>query len=78
MKKEKETKTPFKIDGLMDKPRWYALKCSGKFDCIHCKFKRQENMLPRKSFQTLGKTCNRIKINRGKQDEVIGWFNILG
>ena len=81
----------FKIEGLMEKPRWYDLNCTcskqegdvenqypiGK--CLKCKFQYQEDLMPRKSFKIMGKTCNKIKINRGpKYEEILGWYNILG
>ena len=79
----------FKIEGLLKKPRWYDIKCSCDHSdvtkeypiapCLHCKFQHQEDLMPRKSFKIMGKTCNKIKINRGtKYEEIIGWYNILG
>ena len=58
--------------------------------CIHCQCQAQEDMLPRESFditmsnekedgtiETVTKTINKVKINRGeKYHDIKGWFNI--
>jgi hypothetical protein len=49
-----------KINGLIDKPLWYDIKCKcdnsnveTKFpiaNCLHCQFQRQEDSMPREDF----------------------------
>jgi len=49
-----------KINGLIDKPRWYDIKCKCDHssvetefpiaDCLHCQFQRQEDSMPRENF----------------------------
>jgi hypothetical protein len=49
-----------KINGLIDHPRWYDVKCNCNHnsvetefpiaDCLHCKFEQQENSLPDEDF----------------------------
>ena len=99
-----ELKLKFQINGLIEKPRWYGIKCKCNHEsveteypilpCLSCKFKHQENLLPRKSFEitlsvldkndkptnkTKTLTCNKITINRGKKyQEILGWYNHFG
>jgi len=50
-----------KINGLIDKPLWYDIKCKCNHDsvetefpiaeCLHCQFQQQENSIPRKDFE---------------------------
>jgi|21_taG_2_1085346.scaffolds.fasta_scaffold101437_3 hypothetical protein len=50
----------FEIEGLIEHPRWYDVKCSCDHshvdtefpivDCKHCKFQAQEDSMPRDSF----------------------------
>ena len=50
----------FEIEGLMEHPRWYDVKCTCDHshtdtefpivDCKHCKFQAQEDSMPRESF----------------------------
>lgn len=52
--------TELKINGLIDHPRWYDVKCNCNHDsvetefpiadCLHCKFEQQENSLPHENF----------------------------
>lgn len=49
-----------KINGLIDKPRWYEVKCKCDHSsietefpiaqCLHCQFERQEKSLPTEDF----------------------------
>jgi len=49
-----------KINGLIEKPRWYDIPCKcnnnsveTKYpiaECLHCKFQEQEDSLPREDF----------------------------
>jgi hypothetical protein len=49
-----------KINGLIDKPRWYDIPCKCNHDsveteypiaeCLHCKFQECEDSLPRDDF----------------------------
>lgn len=49
-----------KINGLIDKPRWYNIKCNCNHDsvetefpikeCLHCQFQAQEDSMPREDF----------------------------
>ena len=51
----------FEIEGLMQKPRWYDIKCTCDHSdvtkeypivkCLHCKFQYQEDLMPRESFE---------------------------
>ncbi len=51
----------FEIEGLIEHPRWYDVKCSCDHshidteypivDCKHCKFQAQEDLMPRESFE---------------------------
>ena len=55
--------TKLKINGLIKKPNWYAIKCccstiedddEHKYPltpCLHHKFKEQEDSMPRKTFE---------------------------
>tara|TARA_R110000824_G_scaffold397583_1_gene600610 strand:+ start:300 stop:554 length:255 start_codon:yes stop_codon:yes gene_type:complete len=77
-------KKEFKINGLIDQPRWKSIPCichstdiTKQYpilqSCLNCKFQHAENDLPRKSFTHLGKTITEIKIVRGKlYDDIIG------
>tara|TARA_R110000737_G_C14347009_1_gene444404 strand:+ start:64 stop:342 length:279 start_codon:yes stop_codon:yes gene_type:complete len=50
-----------KINGLMDSPLWYKMKCSCKKGvvmeshpvkiCLHCKYEICENSMPRNNFK---------------------------
>jgi hypothetical protein len=50
----------FKIEGLIERPLWYGIKCSCDHnsvetefpikDCKHCKFQAQEDSMPRDTF----------------------------
>ena len=77
-----------KINGLVDQPRWYSIKCvcgSEVMDkhpikeCLNCKFTDQENSMPKEPFNGLDedgkpKVVTEITIFRGdKFQEVIGW-----
>ena len=77
-----------KINGLIEKPRWYNINCScgnkvmDKYpikDCLHCKFEAQEKSMPRETFK-IKNTKNKevsikeITIVRGeKYQDIIGW-----
>jgi hypothetical protein len=49
-----------KINGLIDKPLWYDIKCKCDHssvetefpiaECLHCQFQRQEDSMPREDF----------------------------
>ena len=49
-----------KINGLIEHPRWYDIKCKCDHssvetefpiaECLHCKFQAQEDSMPRKDF----------------------------
>jgi len=49
-----------KINGLIDKPRWYNIPCKCNHDsieteypiaeCLHCKFQKCEDSMPRNDF----------------------------
>jgi len=49
-----------KINGLIDKPLWYDIKCKCNHnsvetefpiaECLHCQFQRQEDSMPRQDF----------------------------
>ena len=49
-----------KINGLIDNPLWYDIKCKCNHDsveteypiaeCLHCKFQQQEDSMPREDF----------------------------
>ena len=61
-----------KINGLIDKPRWYDIPCKCNHDsveteypiaeCLHCKFQECEDSLPRDDF--IIKENANIKINK--------------
>jgi len=49
-----------KINGLIDKPRWYDISCCCGIstqekhpikECLHCKFEQCEKSMPRKDFK---------------------------
>lgn len=75
-----------KINGLIDKPRWYNIKCkcSTKKDdvenqypiseCKHCKFQECEDSMPKESFIIDKQTIKEITIVRGQtHQDIIGW-----
>jgi|TARA_R110002072_G_scaffold23192_1_gene80499 hypothetical protein len=88
-----------KINGLIDHPRWYDIKCKCDHssvetefpikDCLHCKFQKQEDSMPREDFtvkendiddngepleSTHDKTVTEIIIDRGdKYQDIRGW-----
>ena len=49
-----------KINGLIDKPRWYDIKCKCDHsnvetefpiaECLHCQFQAQQDSMPREDF----------------------------
>ena len=53
-----------KINGLIDKPLWYDIKCKCDHSsietefpiatCLHCQFQRQEDSLPHQDFVVKG------------------------
>jgi hypothetical protein len=62
-----------KINGLINIPRWYAIKCKcgidaeSKYplvDCLHCKFEECENSLPKKNFSVKIKDKNKKIIDK--------------
>jgi hypothetical protein len=85
------------IIGKISKPRWYDIKCNCGFeienkfpikDCLHCKFERCEQSLPKTDFKvnrdildeqgnitkTIVKTITKVTIVRGdKYEDIIGW-----
>ena len=50
-----------KINGLIEKPLWYDIKCKCNHDtietefpiaeCLHCKFQECENSIPKENFK---------------------------
>jgi len=52
-----------KINGLIEKPRWYDIPCKCNHDsieteypiaeCLHCKFQAQEDSLPLEDFKII-------------------------
>ena len=77
-----------KINGLMDKPLWYKMKCTCKKGsvmqehpvktCLSCKYTIQEDSMPRNVFKIKddkGKEIEikEITINRGSHDDIIAW-----
>ena len=81
LKIKKEIK--FKINGLIDVPRWKNIVCrcgttiDKKYpltECMSCKFQEQENSLPKQKFTVDDKEVKEITIVRGsKFEEIIGW-----
>ena len=86
-----DSMTPIEVEGLLDKPLWYGIKCKcDKSDieksypianCLHCKFTVQEKSLQdvmTKGQFKIGKVIiKKIKIHRGeKYQEVRGWYNL--
>ena len=80
-KKKKEIK--FKINNLLDSPKYEKLKCKCDntdiekqypiLNCLSCKFKENWESVPKESFNHLGKTINEIELVRGKFEDVLGW-----
>jgi len=52
-----------KINGLIDKPRWYDIPCKCNHDsieteypiaeCLHCQFQAQEDSMPKEDFEII-------------------------
>ena len=79
-----------KINGLMEDKNilWKTLKCDKKIHCLHCKFKRQQDSMPRESFSVnndvmdqkgkiikkQNRTITEITIIRGtRYNEIVAW-----
>lgn len=71
-------------DKKKESPIWKRLKHDPKdIHCLHCKYKKAEDSIPKKSFKVKrrdgngnplpDKTINKIKVIRGNDDDVIGW-----
>ena len=91
MKLIKESKKELEVEGLLNKPLWYGIKCKCDksdieksyplIECIHCKFTVQEksmlDVIKKGQFKIGKVTIKKIKIHRGnKYQEVIGWYNL--
>ena len=91
LKLKKESKKELEVEGLLDKPLWYGIKCKCNHEsveteypilpCLSCKFTVQEKSLQdvmTKGQFKIGKvTIKKIKIHRGeKYQEVRGWYNL--
>jgi hypothetical protein len=78
-----------KINGLLISPKWKkSIPHDNKsIECIHCKYQKAEDSIPRKEFKInipiinkLGKeigvsvkTVKEVTIVRGSHDDIIGW-----
>ena len=78
-----------KINGLIENPRWYDIKCKCDHssvetefpirECLHCQFQAQEDSLPRQDFTIKendidDRIITEITIDRGdKYQEIRGW-----
>ena len=86
-----------KINGTIEHPRWYDIHCCCGVttedkhpikECLHCKFQKQEDSMPRESFtvnndlvdkkgkiiKKQDRTVKEITIIRGpKYDEIVAW-----
>jgi len=90
MKLIKEKIKKLEVEGLLEKPLWYGIKCKcDKSDiekmypitkCLHCKFtvqqKSLQEVISKGQFKIGNVTIKKIKIHRGDTfGEVRGWYN---
>jgi len=91
LKLKKESKNELEVEGLLESPRWYKIKCKCNHDnvetefpianCLHCKFQKSEksmlDVISKGQFKMGKVTIKKIKIHRGdRYQEILGWFNI--
>ena len=81
--------TELKINGLIDKPRWYAIKCccstledddEHKYplsDCKHCKFQECEDSIPRETFEINDDVYDKDGEITKKQTKTVTEINIV-
>ena len=78
-----------KVNGLIEKPRWYDIPCKCNhnsietefpiMNCLHCKFEESEKSIPKNDFTIKDEKGNdviikEVTIVRGnKYQDVIGW-----
>jgi hypothetical protein len=71
------------IENLKSNHAWENIPCQKNESCYHCKCKKQYRSIPQNDFTISVKdeqgnlnqyTISKIKINYGKNDEVLGWF----
>ena len=75
-----------KINGLIDKPLWYDIKCKCNHDsietefplaeCLHCQFQRQEDSMPREDFTVKEEDKNEDGNVIGNHDKTISEITI--
>lgn len=84
LKIKKENKQEFKINGLIEMPRWKSIPCichatdiTRQYpltSCLNCKFQECEDSMPRKEFISNSKKINEITIVRGsKYQDIIAF-----
>lgn len=68
------------IDKLKNKDkRWKTMiKHTNKIDCLHCKYKKAEDSIPKEEFTIKNisgstVTIKEIKLVYGRHDDIIGW-----
>ena len=68
-----------KINGLMEDKNilWKTLKCDKKIHCLHFKFKRQEDSMPRESFSVNNDIRDKKGIIIKKQDRTVKEITII-
>jgi len=73
-----------KVNGLPTKCRWKeCLKCTceGQLkECLHCKYTKRENSIPKENFTVKDKDGNdhlitEITVVVGEDGDIIGWHN---
>lgn len=77
----------FKINGLIDHPRWYDIPCKCDHnsvetefpikECLHCKFEQQEKSLPHEEFEIIENTYDKNNNITGDKKRTIKEINIF-
>lgn len=68
-----------KINNLMEDKDivWKSLSCDKSIDCLYCKFKRQEDSMPRESFSVNNDIRDKKGIIIKKQDRTVKEITII-
>jgi|TARA_R110000787_G_scaffold209412_1_gene319437 hypothetical protein len=77
------------VKGLIDQPKWKKhFPCDEKIDCIHCKYQKAEDSIPKSDFKInyrvkdkkgndtgviKSRTVSKVTIVRGSHEDVIGF-----
>jgi hypothetical protein len=76
-----------KINGLIDNPIWYDIKCKCDHssvetefpiaECLHCQFQRQEDSMPREDFTTKEPDFDDDGNVNGEHDKTVNEITIV-